>query len=286
MNSREAKPYSNHTTLSQHDRKYWRWSFDEIGRKDVAATVDLVLSVTGCPKLTILAFSQGVVASLVLLSTRPEYNDKVNLLVAYGPVGNITYMESPLALLAPLVPVLAPIVEPFTDAGFFGASDDVRHLLSAACEIFMGKLCSLVFTLNAFTSPYQFNATRVPMYLGHIPIGTSIQNFRHYYQVYRAKNFIMYDHGLVENVKRYGQISPPPYPLERIRLPVALFSSLGDTVADKKDVEDLVARLGSNVVLHHMVSQENFRHLDFATGYRANEILHDIAIETIRKYAT
>ncbi|KAK8761097.1 hypothetical protein V5799_027636 [Amblyomma americanum] len=96
----------------------------------------------------------------------------------------------------------------------------------------------------------------------------------------------MYDHGLVENVKRYGQISPPPYPLERIRLPVALFSSLGDTVADKKDVEDLVARLGSNVVLHHMVSQENFRHLDFATGYRANEILHDIAIETIRKYST
>ncbi|XP_077484873.1 tear acid lipase-like protein [Amblyomma americanum] len=286
MNSREAKPYSNHTTMSQHDRKYWHWSFDEIGRKDAAATIDLVLNATGSTKLTILAFSQGVAASLVLLSTRPEYNDKVNLLVGYGPVGNITYMEPPFSLLMPLLPLLVPIVEPFTDAGFYGTGDGMRHFLSAACKMFKGELCSLTFTLTAFSSPSQLNATREPMYMGHMPIGTSMQNVRHYSQVYQAKNFVMYDHGALENMKRYGKTKPPPYPLERIRLPVALFSSLGDTVADKKDVEDLVARLGSNVVLHHVVSQEDFRHLDFATGYMANEILHDIAIETIRKYAT
>ncbi|XP_075531097.1 lipase member N-like [Dermacentor variabilis] len=77
MNSREAKPYSNHTKLSQGDRKYWRWSFDEIGRYDVAACVDHVLKATGAPKLTIMALSQGVTIALVFLSTRPEYNKKV-----------------------------------------------------------------------------------------------------------------------------------------------------------------------------------------------------------------
>ncbi|KAL3211706.1 hypothetical protein MRX96_008408 [Rhipicephalus microplus] len=50
MNSREAKSYSNHTTLSQSEPKYWRWSFDEIGRYDVAACVDHVLKATGAPQ--------------------------------------------------------------------------------------------------------------------------------------------------------------------------------------------------------------------------------------------
>ncbi|XP_037580511.2 lipase member M [Dermacentor silvarum] len=78
MNSREAERYSNHTTLSKDDPEYWKFSFDEIGRYDVAAGVDHVLNATGAMRLTLVSLSQGITTILVLLSTRPEYNDKVN----------------------------------------------------------------------------------------------------------------------------------------------------------------------------------------------------------------
>ncbi|XP_075531581.1 lipase member M-like [Dermacentor variabilis] len=77
MNSRETERYSNHTTLSKNDPEYWKFSFDEIGRYDIAAGVDHVLNATGAERLTLVSLSQGVTSTLVLLSTRPEYNDKV-----------------------------------------------------------------------------------------------------------------------------------------------------------------------------------------------------------------
>ncbi|XP_065307600.2 lipase member M-like [Dermacentor albipictus] len=79
MNTREAERYSNHTTLSKNDPEYWKFSFDEMGRYDIAAGVDHVINATGAERLTIVTLSQGVTSVLVLLSTRPEYNDKVTM---------------------------------------------------------------------------------------------------------------------------------------------------------------------------------------------------------------
>ncbi|KAH9368016.1 hypothetical protein HPB48_021681 [Haemaphysalis longicornis] len=84
----------------------------------------------------------------------------------------------------------------------------------------------------------------------------------------------------------HAKNTPPPYPVERVAVPVAVFSSDGDTVADKRDVELLVARLGDNVVFRSVVPEKTLRHFDFAVGYRANEILHNIAIGLVRDHAT
>ncbi|XP_075529851.1 lipase lipl-1-like [Dermacentor variabilis] len=167
------------------------------------------------------------------MNTR-EAQPYVNLLVAYGPVANITHIEPPFRWLMPFIPILE---------------------------------------------------TRMPVYVGHIPTGSTYQNFLHYHQNYEAKNLLMFDYGTVENRRLYGQAKPPPYPLERIRVPIALFPAPGDTVATPADVADLVDRLGKNVVFEHVVPVLTFRHLDFATGYRANDILHNVAIELMRKYA-
>ncbi|XP_075530848.1 lysosomal acid lipase/cholesteryl ester hydrolase-like [Dermacentor variabilis] len=286
MNTREAKTYTSHIRLSQDDPKFWRFSFDEMGRYDVAACIDHVLNATGAPKLTIVAFSQGVLANLILHSVRPEYSEKVNLLVAYAPVANITHIEPPLGWLVPIIPILEPILYPLTDAGFLGTSTGLRDLLSAACNLIANPICANTFTITAYTSPEQFNKTRAPVYVGHFPTGSTYQNFLHYYQIYKARNLVMFDYGISANRQRYGQDTPPPYPMERIRLPIALFPSPGDTVATPSDVSDLVHTLGENVIFEHVVPETTFRHVDFATGYRANDILHNVAIELMRKYAT
>ncbi|XP_070383167.1 lipase member N-like [Dermacentor albipictus] len=286
MNSREAKPYSNHTKLSQGDGKYWRWSFDEIGRYDVAACVDHVLKATGAPKLTIMALSQGVAITLVFLSTRPEYNEKVDLVIAYGPVANITHSGRPFSLAMPLLPPVLFALDPSGRGAYVGVSGGVKRFLSKICEAATGRLCSPVFTLTLLSSPLQLNKTRIPVYVGHFPMGTTVQNMRHYHQMYKAQNFVMYDHGTTENQRRYGQVAPPAYPLELITTPIAVFTSEGDFVADARDVADLMARLGSSVILHRVVPEKKFAHLDFALGYNAKEFLHNIAIDVIRQHAT
>lgn len=286
MNSREAKPYSNHTTVSQKEPKYWRWSFDEIGRYDVAACVDHVLKATGAPKLTIVALSQGAAITMVFLSTRPEYNDKVNLVILYGPVANITHSGQPMSVAVPLLPPVLLALDPLSRGAYVGAGNVAQRVFSRLCEVATGRLCSAVVTVTLLSSPLQLNKTRMPMYVGHWPRGTSAQNMRHYHQMYKAKNFVMYDHGVMENRRRYGQMTPPAYPLENIKTPIAVFSSEGDLIADTQDVADLLTRLGSNVILHRVVPEKKFGHLDFAIGHNANGFLHNIAMDVIQQHAT
>uniref|UniRef100_A0A6M2CHR6 Lipase n=1 Tax=Rhipicephalus microplus TaxID=6941 RepID=A0A6M2CHR6_RHIMP len=286
MNSREAKSYSNHTTLSQSEPKYWRWSFDEIGRYDVAACVDHVLKATGAPKLTIMALSQGAAITMVFLSTRPEYNDKVNLVILYGPVANITNAGQPMSIAVPLLPPVLLALDPLSRGAYVGAGNVAQRVFSRICEVATGRLCSAVVTLTLLSSPLQLNKTRMPMYVGHWPGGTSAQNMRHYHQMYKAKNFVMYDHGGLENWRRYGQMAPPAYPLENIKTPIAAFSSEGDLIADTLDVADLMERLGSNVIFHRIVPEKKFGHLDFAIGHNANEFLHNVAMDIIEQHAT
>ncbi|XP_070395758.1 gastric triacylglycerol lipase-like isoform X1 [Dermacentor albipictus] len=281
MNSRESNPYSYHKTLSKGDPEYWQWSFDEIGRHDVAAGIDHVLNATGASKVTLLSLSQGVTIALVLLSTRPEYNDKVDIVVAYGPVANVGSMGSPMPLLLKVLQLLTLLMDP----GQKGRYVNVHPAVTVGCQILGGLLCTSFIELTFLSSPSQFNQTRMPMYGAHYPIGTTVQNLHHYYQIYRANDFIMYDHGVKENRRRYSQATPPAYPMERIRTLFALFSSEGDRMADPRDVDYLVSRLGDNVVLHHVVPQPTMRHLDFAVGFNATEFLHKVAIDVIHKYA-
>ncbi|KAH6923422.1 hypothetical protein HPB50_001061 [Hyalomma asiaticum] len=260
--------------------------FDEIGRYDVAASVDHVLNATGAPKLTIMALSQGVIETLVLLSARPEYNNKVDLVIAYGPVANVTHVRGPLSIVPRLIRPVLFAMDPLYRGAYVGTSTGLQRFLSTICKVATGRLCSALVALTLLSSPLQLNKTRVPMYAGHYPKGTTVQNLRHLYQVYKAKDFVMYDHGAKENRLRYGQVAPPAYPLERISTRFAIFSSEGDVLADKRDVADLMTRLGSNVVFHRVVPEKTFGHVDFAIGYNAKEFLHDVAMDLIPQYAT
>ncbi|XP_049268955.1 lipase lipl-1 [Rhipicephalus sanguineus] len=283
LHTRETERYANHTDLSKNDPEYWKFSFEEIGRYDVAAGIDHVLNATGAPKLTVITYSQGAMDMLALLSMRPEYNDKVDLVVAYGPGGNTSRMGPPMSLVMPFTPLITAFVYPFSKAGYVGTSDGLSELLAELCKIFNGKACALGFLTTLYASPYQLNATRLPVYVGHVPVGSTLQNMNHYYQIYRAKDFVMYDHGAKENRKRYGQTKPPAYPLECITARWAIFSSEGDQLANPRVVGDLVARLGPRVILHRVVPQRTLRHLDFVLGYRATDFLHNVAIDTIKQ---
>jgi pimeloyl-ACP methyl ester carboxylesterase len=67
-------------------------SWHESGLFDTASTIDYILSIAGQKKLTIIGHSMGSTMSLVLLSLKPEYNEKVNGMLFFAPISIFTHL--------------------------------------------------------------------------------------------------------------------------------------------------------------------------------------------------
>lgn len=85
-------------------KKFWSFSWDEIGRYDLPATIDYVLNETNQEKLFYVGHSQGTTAFFVMCSERPEYNAKIKMMHALAPVAFMNHAASPIVKLAELIP--------------------------------------------------------------------------------------------------------------------------------------------------------------------------------------
>ncbi|XP_049274334.1 gastric triacylglycerol lipase-like [Rhipicephalus sanguineus] len=97
----------------------------------------------------------------------------------------------------------------------------------------------------------------------------------------RAKQFRKYSYGVWGNLERYGHPVAPTYDLSRVRVPVAMFSSLADYLAPPEDVAALRANLWHVLVYDYVVPDPNFSHLDFVLGFRVYEILYKPMLELL-----
>lgn len=80
-------------------KKYWNFSWHEIGKFDLAAAIDYVLQNTNHLQVHYIGHSQGTTTFFVLTSERPEYNDRVLLMVALAPPVFMTHIENSFMLL-------------------------------------------------------------------------------------------------------------------------------------------------------------------------------------------
>lgn len=75
------------------------FSWHESGVYDMPATIDYMLDQTGMEKVTVVGHSMGSTICYVLLSIKPEYNDKVDLVVALAPVAVFSHQfRGPLTI--------------------------------------------------------------------------------------------------------------------------------------------------------------------------------------------
>lgn len=93
-NARGTTYSRKHITMDPSDDKsnFWNFSWHEIGYYDIPASIDYVLEKTKQENLIYIGHSQGSTSFFVMTSERPEYNDKVKLMVAMAPVallGNV-----------------------------------------------------------------------------------------------------------------------------------------------------------------------------------------------------
>lgn len=270
-----------HVSLNPKQKEFWEFSFDEMGRYDMPALVDFVLAKTGFSQTNYIGHSMGTTIAFVMLAERPEYNNKIRSLTMLAPVISTQHMSSPLARLKPFRRDLQFLLTLIGEYEILANSLLNRFLASAACVAPLNEMCSsIIFIIGGYDSA-QLNLTRLPVYLSQMPAGASVQTLMHYLQL-MDPGFRRFDFGESMNMKKYGQPTPPLYNMQNVMIPVSVFWSENDVLADPQDVGLLVPQI-PNLTLRYRVPYDKFTHQDFLWAIDAKPLLYNKVVQVIRK---
>lgn len=118
----------------------------------------------------------------------------------------------------------------------------------------------------------------VPVYMSHLPSGSSTIQFLHYAQLFRnGGHFRHFDFGVDQNRIQYGSDIPPDFDLSRITVPTALFTGVDDVFATPKD-SDKLAEILPNVIVNEVIDDPHWTHMDFVWNMDVKEMLYDKVI--------
>lgn len=275
--------YSRHLRYSRHEKEFWDFSFDEMIAYDLPAMLDHVLNETGRERLLYVGHSQGTLILFGLLAERPEYNDKIELFAAMGPVTTVTYMRSPIRYLAPFVENAADLFALFGEYDFLPSSALMKLIAGTVCQFEESRsLCESVIFFICGPEGQQINKTRLPVLVSHTPAGTSVRNMVHFAQLVLSERFQKFDFGKTRNQILYGQETAPVYDLTRVTAPVALYWSEGDWLADPRDVSQLRDQL-PRLVLDFRIHDPKFTHLDFTLGMGARRLVYEPLVKALSR---
>ena len=88
------------------DNDYWRFTWDEMARRDLRAMLKYVMEQTGKEKIQYVGHSMGTTTFMVMNSLDQSWADKVELAVLLAPIGYVEHMASPIKYLVPFLGVI------------------------------------------------------------------------------------------------------------------------------------------------------------------------------------
>ncbi|XP_075153183.1 lipase 3-like [Haematobia irritans] len=278
MTNVRGNTYSrNHTKYTTKHAVFWDFTFHEMGKYDLPASINYVLDMTSSKQLHYIGHSQGTMTYFIMCSERPEMCDKVILMQALAPVAFLKHCKSPVVeALAFFQEPLALLLKMIGAHEFLPNNEFITLLNQIVCDddSFTEEICTNVMFLAAGFDKQQMNETMLPVILGHAPAGAATKQMQHYGQLKHSGHFRQYDYGWIRNHWRYGTINPPEYNLENVHSKVALHYSLNDWLSTPQDVDKLRRKL-PNVVGKFQVVNPKFNHLDFVWGMDAQEVLYN-----------
>ncbi|KAK8476495.1 hypothetical protein V6N13_112553 [Hibiscus sabdariffa] len=281
-NSRGTKYSRGHTSLSHYDPAYWNWSWDELVAYDLPATIQYVHDQTGGQKLHYVGHSQGTLMALAAFS-KVEVLNMLRSAALLCPIAYLGQMTSPLARNA---------ADNFIAEAVYWLGLDEFDPRGEAVVKLLKDICSkpdvdCTNLLTSFTGQNCcLNSSIVNIFLDHEPQPSSTKNMIHLAQMIREGNIKMYDYvDLIENMKHYGQLSPPTYNMTSIPNDLPLFVSYGgeDALADVDDVKLFLGSLedhdGDKLVVQY---REDYAHADYVMAENAKQDVYDPLIAFFR----
>uniref|UniRef100_A0A8D2J3E3 Partial AB-hydrolase lipase domain-containing protein n=1 Tax=Varanus komodoensis TaxID=61221 RepID=A0A8D2J3E3_VARKO len=273
-NSRGNTWSRKHKTLSPKEKKFWEFSFHEMGYYDIPAILYFILNKTGQQQLYYVGHSEGAASGFVAFSTWPKLAERVKVFFALSPATTITYATSPLLKLSVFPPWMFHVV--CGSKGILLYPTHLRKLLTTLCMYFP-KYCVDMVSFVCGNNMPNLNMSRTDVFIAHSPAGSSVQNTLHWIQVFHA-----YDYGIKEkNMEKYNQTTPPVYQIEDIKTPVAIWAGGKDLIVQPKDVAMLRARIKNLIYTDYIPEWE---HVDFIWGLDAAKRMYNHMIAIMKKY--
>ncbi|XP_058444485.1 lipase 3-like [Malaya genurostris] len=284
MNARGNAFSRRHSKISATSKKFWAFSWHEIGIYDLPAVIDHILQVTSYQSLHYIGHSQGCTVFCVMSSSLPQYDRKIKTGHLMAPAVMMFRTYSPLIrAIIPMTKELKMFHKQML-AGLLG----YWEILGRSDDSFLGTMEAtmlqsippetFMFVVNAISGmrPLQINQSKlIRQIIETFPSGSSLLQLEHYAQVISSGNFQQFDHGTKENRVRYNASKPPSYRLERIQSPLALYYSDNDWLVAVKDVQQLKSRL-RNLVFEYHVEAPQFNHVDFLFDKDASKLYDEI----------
>lgn len=138
-NARGTEFSKKHKTLDSNSAEFWDFSFHEIGKYDLPAFIDMILTSTNQRALHYVGNSQASTTVMALLSLRPEYNRKILTMHLMTPVIFLRNVLPWFRSLGPLVDMVE-VIEFFIykEISFYNSiMKDTFEVLDISREVFI-----------------------------------------------------------------------------------------------------------------------------------------------------
>uniref|UniRef100_A0A4X2M2M8 AB hydrolase-1 domain-containing protein n=1 Tax=Vombatus ursinus TaxID=29139 RepID=A0A4X2M2M8_VOMUR len=250
-NSRGSVWSQKHVHYSPESPEFWAFSFDEMAKYDLVATLNFIMKKTNQEKLYYVGHSQGTTIAFAAFSTNPKLAQRIEFFFALAPMVSVQHSRGPLKTLMSIPPSLLKV------------------------RIFAPKYLHPLKS-TSFPNSFFLSQSRLDVYLSQNPAGTSVQNIVHWNQVRIQKSFLAPRSGGNWFFFPFNctQVTPPLYDLEAIKIPTAIWSGEQDRIAPPREVDNLLPKL-PNLIYHKKIPYYN--HIDFLLGLDTpQEFFHEI----------
>nr|GLL47287.1 triacylglycerol lipase 1 [Ipomoea trifida] len=242
-----------HVSLSEKDKDFWDWSWQELALYDLAEMTRYIYSLTNS-KVLIVGHSQGTIISLAAF-TQPDIVEMVEGAAFLCPISYLDHITSTF---------VRRLVNMYLDEVILALG---IHELNFKRETHSVAPLCVVQVSETFTLSNQIVLSRLILLFSSVSA----------YAVIRKGTFAKYDYGRLKNLKLYGQMKPPEFDLSKIPSSLPLWMGYGgnDALADVTDVERTINELQSKPDLLYL---DDYGHIDFLLSVSAKEDVYDSMI--------
>lgn len=274
-NVRGTRWSHGHVTLSEKNKEFWDWSWQELALYDLAEMIHYIYTMTNT-KTFVVGHSQGTIMALAAF-TQPEIVEMVEAAALLCPISYLEHVSAQFVLR---------MVNMHLDQMILAMGIHQLNFRSNVGVYLLNSVCEGHFDCNDLLSSITgenccFNNSRIDYYLGYEPHPSSSKNLHHLFQMIRAGTFAKYDYGIWRNLKHYGQVNPPRFDLNSIpkSLPIWMGYGGSDALADLTDFNHTLTELPSEPELLYL---ENYGHIDFLLSVNAKDDVYDNMIRFFR----
>ncbi|KAH0623594.1 hypothetical protein JD844_006513 [Phrynosoma platyrhinos] len=99
-NSRGNTWSRKHIKYTVEQEEFWMFSYDEMAKYDVPATINFILNKTGQEQIFYIGHSQGTTMAFIAFSTMPQVAKKIKMFFGLAPAATVKFSTSPMTKLA------------------------------------------------------------------------------------------------------------------------------------------------------------------------------------------